>query len=390
MRLLKSNRLLSLINSYIVDSPQPLNLSYLWNFGSLLATCLGLQIVTGIILAMHYTPNVELAFISVEHIMRDVNYGWLIRYLHANGASFFFIFVYLHIGRGMYYGSYKSPRILPWSIGVVILVLMMGTRFLGYEIISLTWSFNYDFDSLQSSCLRCSPALKTILNKHNLKPIAIYENIHLDGRKKSANKTLKTFQGIYVVINLVNQKMYIGSSVLGRMGMRMHKHLYAGSGSKVVWRAVQKYGLRNFAFIVLEHTNDMNLLTNLENKYFEECKPVYNILKFSHISLGYKHSPETLKRMHGNKMSLETIEKKRSSRLKNRPRMYHHSYELSLRTGMSFMSSTGQSVKSEIFSSSKRRAAFIGPKVRPSHVRVASKTGYSCFGWKIKNLGKSN
>ena len=134
MRLLKSSKLLSLINSYIVDSPQPSNLSYAWNFGSLLATCLGLQIVTGIILAMHYTPNVDLAFISVEHIMRDVNYGWLIRYLHANGASFFFIFVYLHIGRGMYYGSYKSPRILPWSIGVIILVLMMGTAFLGYVL----------------------------------------------------------------------------------------------------------------------------------------------------------------------------------------------------------------------------------------------------------------
>lgn len=134
MRLLKSNYLMSFINSYVVDSPQPSNLSYMWNFGSLLATCLGLQIVTGIILAMHYTPNVDLAFISVEHIMRDVNYGWLIRYLHANGASFFFIFVYLHIGRGMYYGSYKSPRILPWSIGVIILVLMMGTAFLGYVL----------------------------------------------------------------------------------------------------------------------------------------------------------------------------------------------------------------------------------------------------------------
>lgn len=134
MRLLKSNKLLSIVNSYIVDSPQPSNLSYAWNFGSLLATCLGIQIVTGIILAMHYTPNVDLAFISVEHIMRDVNYGWMIRYLHANTASFFFIFVYLHIGRGMYYGSYKSPRIWPWSIGVIILVLMMGTAFLGYVL----------------------------------------------------------------------------------------------------------------------------------------------------------------------------------------------------------------------------------------------------------------
>ena len=97
MRLLKKNSFLALVNSYVIDSPQPVNLSYVWNFGSLLAICLGIQIVTGVLLAMHYTPNVDLAFISVEHIMRDVNYGWLIRYMHANVASFFFIFVYLHI-----------------------------------------------------------------------------------------------------------------------------------------------------------------------------------------------------------------------------------------------------------------------------------------------------
>jgi len=134
MRLLKRNTLLGLVNSYVVDSPQPSNLSYAWNGGSLLATCLGIQIVTGVILAMHYTPNVDLAFVSVEHIMRDVNYGWMIRYIHANVASFFFIFVYLHIGRGLYYGSYKSPRTIVWSIGVIILVLMMAIAFLGYVL----------------------------------------------------------------------------------------------------------------------------------------------------------------------------------------------------------------------------------------------------------------
>jgi len=134
MRLLKSNTLLGLANSYVVDSPQPANLSYMWNFGSLLALCLGTQIVTGVLLAMHYTPNVDLAFVSVEHIMRDVNFGWLIRYTHANVASFFFIFVYGHIGWNLYYGSYKSPRVLPWSIGVIMLVLMMGIAFLGYVL----------------------------------------------------------------------------------------------------------------------------------------------------------------------------------------------------------------------------------------------------------------
>jgi ubiquinol-cytochrome c reductase cytochrome b subunit len=106
----------------------------MWNFGSLLGLCLVIQILTGIFLAMHYSPNVDLAFASVEHIMRDVNYGWAIRYAHANTASFFFICVYLHIARGLYYGSYRSPRILLWSVGVIILIVMIVTAFLGYVL----------------------------------------------------------------------------------------------------------------------------------------------------------------------------------------------------------------------------------------------------------------
>ncbi|AFC69011.1 cytochrome b (mitochondrion) [Aspergillus nidulans FGSC A4] len=134
MRILKSHPLLKIVNSYIIDSPQPANLSYLWNFGSLLALCLGIQIVTGVTLAMHYTPSVSEAFNSVEHIMRDVNNGWLVRYLHSNTASAFFFLVYLHIGRGLYYGSYKTPRTLTWAIGTVILIVMMATAFLGYVL----------------------------------------------------------------------------------------------------------------------------------------------------------------------------------------------------------------------------------------------------------------
>ena len=134
MRILKSHILLRMLNSYVVDSPQPANISYLWNFGSLLAVCLIIQILTGAFLAMHYTPNVDFAFNSVEHIMRDVNNGWIIRYVHANVASFFFIFVYMHVGRGLYYSSYKTPRVLVWSIGVIILILMMAIAFLGYVL----------------------------------------------------------------------------------------------------------------------------------------------------------------------------------------------------------------------------------------------------------------
>ena len=134
MRILKSHPLLKIINSYVIDSPQPANISYLWNFGSLLGLCLIIQIVTGVTLAMHYTPSVLEAFNSVEHIMRDVNNGWLVRYLHSNTASAFFFLVYLHIGRGLYYGSYKSPRTLTWAIGTIILIVMMATAFLGYVL----------------------------------------------------------------------------------------------------------------------------------------------------------------------------------------------------------------------------------------------------------------
>jgi ubiquinol-cytochrome c reductase cytochrome b subunit len=114
--------------------PAPKNLNYFWNFGSLAGIALVIQIVTGIVLAMHYAAHVDQAFNSVERIMRDVNFGWLVRYLHMNGASFFFIVVYIHIFRGLYYGSYKAPREMLWILGVVILLLMMATAFMGYVL----------------------------------------------------------------------------------------------------------------------------------------------------------------------------------------------------------------------------------------------------------------
>ena len=118
----------------LIDYPTPRNLNYWWNFGSLAGIVLVVMIVTGIVLAMHYTPHVDHAFGSVERIMRDVNYGWLIRYVHTNGASAFFVIVYIHIFRGMYYGSYKAPRELLWIIGVAILLCMMATAFMGYVL----------------------------------------------------------------------------------------------------------------------------------------------------------------------------------------------------------------------------------------------------------------
>ena len=134
MRPIKTNVLTSIFNDFFVDSPMPTNISYMWNFGSLLGATLILQIATGVTLAMHYCPNTDLAFSSVEHIMRDVNSGYIIRYAHANGASMFFILVYLHIGRGLYYGSYAKPRVLLWSVGVIILLLLIIIGFLGYVL----------------------------------------------------------------------------------------------------------------------------------------------------------------------------------------------------------------------------------------------------------------
>nr|UQK93848.1 cytochrome b [Corvus splendens] len=132
LNLRKNHPLLKIINNSLVDLPTPSNISAWWNFGSLLGLCLITQIVTGLLLAMHYTADTSLAFASVAHMCRDVQFGWLIRNLHANGASFFFICIYLHIGRGFYYGSYLNKE--TWNIGVVLLLMLMATAFVGYVL----------------------------------------------------------------------------------------------------------------------------------------------------------------------------------------------------------------------------------------------------------------
>lgn len=191
MRIFKSHPILKLINSYVIDSSQPSNLSYLWNFGSLLAFCLIIQIITGVTLAMHYSGSVLQAFNSVEHIMRDVNNGWFIRYLHANTASAFFLLVYLHISRGLYYGSYKAPRTLVWIIGTVILILMMATAFLGY-IFSPKWfilNLNLSYLYEEVSYL--------IINLFSIFFIISYLIFYLDNFNFSLNNLIKRLQIIY-------------------------------------------------------------------------------------------------------------------------------------------------------------------------------------------------
>nr|ARH54453.1 cytochrome b [Lissodema cursor] len=132
MPLRKISPITKIINNALIDLPSPSNISTFWNFGSLLGLCLMIQVMTGIFLAMHYNPNVDLAFNSIVHICRNVNYGWLLRIAHANGASFFFICLYLHVGRGMYYSSYSLTH--TWLIGVIILFMLMATAFLGYVL----------------------------------------------------------------------------------------------------------------------------------------------------------------------------------------------------------------------------------------------------------------
>lgn len=132
MRIRKENPIIAPINSMLIDLPSPSNISYLWNFGSLLGLCLGIQILTGIFLAMHYSADVSIAFSSVTHILEDVNYGFILKYLHANGASAFFICVYIHIARGLYYGSYLRSYL--WFSGISLFLIMMLTAFIGYVL----------------------------------------------------------------------------------------------------------------------------------------------------------------------------------------------------------------------------------------------------------------
>ena len=355
MRTFKSHILLRLVNSYIIDSPQPANLSYLWNFGSLLGVCLILQILTGIFLAMHYQPHVDFAFNSVEHIMRDVNNGWAVRYTHANVASFFFIFVYAHIARGLYYGSYKSPRVLLWVIGVIILIVMMATAFLGYEHSPKWFNINISFAIIliivyitvqnrknkvliypvgnnmkntkynkfnnksvnylnkkrystisytnNSIEFSSSDRLNSIIKELGVNPVYIFENLNLENIRKQILNDTKGLSGIYMIVNKITKDYYIGSAATNRFYARFSNHLIYFRGSKIVKTAVKKYKLDNFAFIILElypnivtKENNKELL-DLEDRYLKLLLPNYNILTEAGSSFGYKHTEVDRKKM---------------------------------------------------------------------------------------------
>lgn len=322
MRLLKSHFLLRLLNSYLIDSPQPANISYLWNFGSLLGVCLVIQILTGVFLAMHYTPHVDFAFNSVEHIMRDVNSGYILRYCHANVASFFFIFVYAHIARGLYYSSYRAPRIALWSIGVIIFILMIATGFLGYQhspiwskfnstntkAIKLCHRFNNTTNSnsnkpniyiqkrFYSNITNLSETSVHFIQENNLTPVYSYENLDLNETKQEILQETKGLSGIYLILNKITMDFYIGSASTGRFYARFSNHLIYLKGSKIVKLAVRKYKLSNFSFFILElfpevvtKENNKKLLDR-EDLYLKSMLPNYNILTEAGSSFGYKHT----------------------------------------------------------------------------------------------------
>lgn len=187
------NPYMGILRGVVIDSSTPSNLTYLWNFGSLLGLSLVVQIVTGIFLAMHYTAEINLAFLSVEHIQRDVLNGWLLRYTHANGAAFFFLFVYIHMGRGLYYGSYMGPRSTVWTVGVIIFFMMVATAFIGYVLPFSQMSYwaATVITNLMSAIPWIGPSLVElkIINKAqegDLEPIGT-KNIHA---KKKVGKTI--------------------------------------------------------------------------------------------------------------------------------------------------------------------------------------------------------
>jgi len=265
--------------------------------------------------------------------MRDVNNGWLIRYLHSNTASAFFFIVYLHIGRGMYYGSYRAPRTLVWTIGTVIFILMMATAFLGLSNSPKWFKFNNNTNnklkqrnfsyrpfingnkpnrigirhySVASSPKSISQEVTKFVNEKNLNPVFIYEDLSdKTVRSRVLNET-RGLSGIYLILNKVTLDYYIGSASTGRFNARFSNHLFNFNGSKVVKNAVKKHGVSSFAFMVLELFPDIvnkennKRLLDLEDFYLKSLLPNYNILTEAGSSFGYKHNETTRLNMKAN------------------------------------------------------------------------------------------
>ena len=270
--------------------------------------------------------------------MRDVNNGWLIRYLHSNTASAFFFIVYLHIGRNLYYGSYRAPRTLVFTIGVVIFILMIVTAFLGLlhspkwfklngnnnnsnnkhshtfanvkplnaigkRTFSTSSKKSFQLSSPLGEAIQDSLDLKNFIAEKNLSPVFIYENLSDNTVKTRVLNETRNLSGIYLILNKETMDYYIGSAATGRFYARFSNHLFNFHGSKVVKNAVKKYGISSFAFIVLElfpeevNKENNKQLLDLEDFYLKSLLPNYNILTEAGSSFGYKHSEITRLKM---------------------------------------------------------------------------------------------
>jgi group I intron endonuclease len=342
MRLHNKIQVLGFLNHHLNIYPTPMNLNYNWSWGSLSGLILSSQIVTGILLAMHYVGHVDHAFASVQHLMVDVPSGMIIRYTHANGASLFFTVVYLHVLRGLYYSSGNQPREILWISGVVILLLMIVTAFIGY-IRSQKWILNsglfltqmcsfvskkkckqnefmivlrflcvYIIVCIKIKYLSLMMGIENLVIKENKSKINIlknfsfekcYNNLHLRETQLLILKDNKNKSGIYCIYNNINHKFYIGSAITNRINVRFRCHCINNSGGSVFLnKSIQKYGLNNFSFLIIEYFPGFVFKENLRKSHLELLsretffikilKPEYNILKIGGSSLGYKHSDE--------------------------------------------------------------------------------------------------
>ena len=334
---------LRLLNQHLVVYPTPINLNYFWGWGSLAGFVLVGQIITGVLLAMHYVPHVDYAFASVQHLMTDVPSGMLLRYAHANGASLFFIVVYMHIFRGIYYSSGNQPREIVWISGVVILLVMIITAFIGFlkngriwlNIVIFVYCLlmvhcatvlflkqqdgrvaglvsNNGFDTW----LECkggpnglSAASKQIGTEKPLKTRTV-ENIFLNlpvkpqvvwedsSQCRAHLSKYKGRAGIYIWINLLTEDFYVGSAKC--LSYRLNRYYYPKELEKdlVIYRAIKKYGHNMFALCLLEICGDTKKilkkdLLDREQWFLDTLKPTYNVLKFADSSMGFKHTEET-------------------------------------------------------------------------------------------------
>ena len=233
--------------------------------------------------------------------MRNINAGWIIRYGHANGATMFLFIIYLHIARGLYYGSYTKPRVALWTVGVIIFLLVMGTAFLGKLHCPKRLFSNNNNSSNLPPTKRYTEDLKSKKIYHNLHTLETQLKILKENKHKSA---------IYLIYNHINNKFFIGNAITNRINVKFRNNCIHGTGNSLVKKAIDKYGLENFSFHIIEYYPGFVHKENLSKSHLELLKretyyinlfnPAYNILTLAHNSLGFKHNKETIENLKAN------------------------------------------------------------------------------------------